>query len=124
VSSLTLPTTATAEEVITDALAEWGITVHPDDEPLIGGQRNTWLVINSDQRAAEMDMSRPYLVLYVYTDADDEVWLHKPIESPFDSWHILAGDGTGKEWLTLTERTPRIDRVAEFVADWLTAPRR
>ncbi|MFG3132916.1 hypothetical protein ACGFZU_35110 [Streptomyces tendae] len=121
-SSLTIPTTATAAEIATAALAEWGITAHADDEPLIGGARNSWLIINSDQRTTEMDMSRPYVALYVYTDGD-EVWVHQPITSPFDSWHVVVGDGTGKESLDFTTRTPGITEAAAFIADWLTAPR-
>ncbi|MFF9192710.1 hypothetical protein [Streptomyces rochei] len=122
-SPLTIPTTATAAEIATAALAEWGITAHPDDEPLIGGARNSWLIINSDQRTTEMDMSRPYVVLYVYTDEGAEVWVHEPITSPFDSWHVVVGDGTGKESIDFTARTPQIDEAAAFIADWLTTPR-
>jgi hypothetical protein len=130
-TALTFPTTSTAAEIATAALAEWGITVHPDEESLIGGHKNTWLIIGSDQSAGGFpDMRRPYVVLYVYTDENDEVWVHQPIESPFDSWHVVVGSGTsastgtstGREQLDFTERTPGIAQVAEHIANWLTTP--
>ncbi|MFE1289723.1 hypothetical protein [Streptomyces sp. NPDC058751] len=122
--SLTIPTTATAAEVATAALAEWGITPQLADESLIGGHRNTWLVISSDQTTNGVpDQSCPYVALYVYTDEHDEVWVHRPIVSPFDCWHVVVGNGTDREQLDFTARAPEIDRVAERIADWLTAPR-
>jgi len=38
----------TAQGAVTRALAARGITVHLDEESLIGGARNTWLVIGRD----------------------------------------------------------------------------
>ncbi|MFF4276218.1 hypothetical protein [Streptomyces sp. NPDC001536] len=124
-STMTVPTTATAAEIATAALAEWGITAHLDVESLIGGHKNTWLIIGSDQSDDFPDMRRPYVVLYVYTDPSDEIWVDKPIESRFDSWHVVVGDGTGPcggEHTAFTARTPGIAEVAEFIAGWLTAP--
>jgi hypothetical protein len=54
--------------------------------------------------------------------------VHRPIESPFDSWHVVVGSGasasasTGREQLDFTERTPGIAQVAEHIANWLTTP--
>lgn len=120
--SLALPTAATAAEIVTAALAEWGITVEFMDEPLIGGSTTTWLDISSDQTAADVDYSRPYVSLYVYTEETDDAWVDRPIESRFDSWRVVVGDGTGRERLTFTARAPEVDPVVEYIANWLTAP--
>lgn len=126
--SLTIPTTDTAAEIATRALAEWGITVHLDEESLSGGHKNTWLIVGSDQSTDDFpDMRRPYVVLYVYTDVHDEVWVHRPIESPFDTWHVVVGEGMGddegtpREQLAFTALTPGIAEVAEHIANWLRA---
>ncbi|WNZ14887.1 hypothetical protein [Streptomyces sp. 11x1] len=120
--SLDLPTTATAAEIITAALAERDITAEFMDEPLIGAGTNTWLDISSDQTATDVDYSRPYVSLYVYTEQTDDASVDRPIESRFDSWRVVVGDGTGRERLAFTAPAPEVDPVVEYIANWLTAP--
>lgn len=95
-----------------------------DEESLIGGGRNTWLVVGRDPGRPGLPpgSGEPYLVAYLYDDTDggEEVTVTRA-PRPADRWHVVAGDGTGCE----RHLTPAVDGLAgcvEAVADWAAGP--
>ncbi|MGW1037529.1 hypothetical protein [Streptomyces antibioticus] len=114
----------TAEAVVTRALAEWGITAHRDEESMIGGDRNTWLVIGHDQNRPGFPrmLAAPYVVLYLYTGPEDEEITVTRAPADGDVWDVVRGDGTGAECTLLTRPVDQLAACVEAIADWLTTP--
>ncbi|MFJ3183882.1 hypothetical protein ACIPJN_36605 [Streptomyces sp. NPDC086796] len=116
----------TAEAVATRALAEWGITAHRDEESLIGGDRNTWLVIGHDQNRPGFPrmLAEPYVVLYLAADSEDDDEEITVTRAPADGdvWDVVRGDGTGAERTLMTRPVDQLAACVEAIADWLTAP--
>ncbi|MFC1435322.1 hypothetical protein ACEZDB_32250 [Streptacidiphilus sp. N1-3] len=115
----------TAATTATRALAAWGITAHADEESMIGGDRNTWLIVGYNQtRNSFPDMhTEPYAVLYLYNDTDEEEELTiDRAPRPGDCWYVHVGDGTGHERLLLTCPADQLDECVDAVAEWITTP--
>ncbi|MCX4411648.1 hypothetical protein OG840_61905 [Streptomyces sp. NBC_01764] len=114
----------TAETIATRALAEWGITAHQDDESMIGGDRNTWLVVGYDQtrKGFPRMLAEPYVVLYLYGDTDEEEITVDRAPATGDEWTVLVGDGTGVERELITCPADQFADCVEAIADWLTDP--
>lgn len=111
-----------AEQIARKALAEWGITAHLADEPLLDGGRNTWLVIPRDQAADEM-REGPYMVLAPYNDDDDEWPMdQRPPVRPGDEWHVDISTGDGIEKGLMARPAERLADCVEVIANWLTDP--
>ncbi|MFI0141586.1 hypothetical protein [Streptomyces luteogriseus] len=111
-----------AEQLARKALAEWGITAHFDDEPLLDGGRNTWLVIPRDQGAGKTSAG-PYMVLALYNEDDDEWPMdQRPPVRPGDEWRVEVGDGNGVEKGLMERPADRLADCVEVIANWLTDP--
>lgn len=119
----------TAEQLAVKALAEWGVTAHLDDESLIGGGRNSWLVIGRDQTTDGMPgEDAPYIVLSLSNDEDDE-WptAQRPPARPADEWQVLLEDSNGNEWAVMKRPAGSADGLAdcvEAIVTWVTDPHR
>ncbi|MFE2314140.1 hypothetical protein ACFXC8_13255 [Streptomyces sp. NPDC059441] len=112
----------TAEQIARKALAEWGITAYLDDEPLLDGGRNTWLVIPRDQAAGQMSEG-PYLVLALYNGDDDEWPMdQRPPVRRGDEWRVDIGDGGGIEKGLMDRPAERLADCIERIAEWVTNP--
>ncbi|MGN9763100.1 hypothetical protein [Streptomyces sp. SD31] len=113
-----------AEQIARKALAEWGITAHLLDEPLLDGGRNTWLAIPRDQSTGELpDEPSPYMVLALYNDNDDEWPMdQRPPVRPGDEWHVDVSDGDGIEKGLMTRPVDGLADCVEVIANWLTDP--
>ncbi|MDG5807882.1 hypothetical protein P9869_35600 [Streptomyces ossamyceticus] len=117
----------TAEQLAVKALAEWGITAHLDDESLIGGARNSWLVISRDQTTDGMPREdEPYIVLGL-ANVDDDEWpmAQRPPARPADEWRVLLGDGNGRERDVMARPAGSANGLADCVAavaEWITMP--
>ncbi|MFF8287438.1 hypothetical protein ACF06W_32625 [Streptomyces albus] len=109
----------TAETIATNALAEWGITAHRDDDA-----GNTWLVVGRDQtrRGFPRMLAEPYVVLYLYSDTDEEEITVDRAPATGDEWTVLAGDGTGAERELITRPADQFAECVEAIADWVTDP--
>jgi len=109
----------TAEAAATRALAAWGITAHRDDDA-----GNTWLVIGYDQTRQGFPrmLAGPYVVLYLYSDADEEEITVTRAPVSGDLWHVLAGDGTGAERELMTRPADQLAECVAAIADWITTP--
>jgi hypothetical protein len=115
----------TAATAATRALAAWGIAAHPDEESMIGGDRNSWLIVGYNQtcRSFPNIHTEPYAVLYLYNDTDEEEELTiDRAPRPGDCWYVHAGDGTGHERLLLTCPADQLDECVDAVAEWITTP--
>jgi hypothetical protein len=113
----------TAETIATRALAAWGITAHLDEESMIGGARNTWLVVGYDQtrRGFPRMLAGPYIVLYLYREAPEEITVSRaPVSG--DEWVVIAGDGTGAERELMTRPADQFAECVEAIAEWVTNP--
>ncbi|MDW8803648.1 hypothetical protein P1P68_02210 [Streptomyces scabiei] len=114
----------TAEQLAVKVLAEWGITAHLDDESMIGGARNTWLVIGRDQTTGNVpEENQPYIVLGLSSNDDDE-WptAERPPARPSDEWRVLLNDGTGHERDVMTRPADGLADCIEAIATWVTDP--
>ncbi|WP_374987211.1 hypothetical protein [Streptomyces fradiae] len=109
----------TAETIATRALTERGITVHRDDDA-----GNTWLVIghNQTRKGFPRMLAEPYVVLYLYSDADEEEITVDRAPEPGDEWTVLAGDGTGAERELITRPADQFADCVEAITAWLVAP--
>ncbi|MFE2684528.1 hypothetical protein [Streptomyces mirabilis] len=114
----------TAETVAARALAAWGITAHRDEESMIGGDRNTWLVVghNQTRKGFPRMLAEPYVVLYLYSNTDEEEITVDRAPATGDEWTVLAGDGTGAERELMTRPADQFADCAEAIAEWITAP--
>ncbi|GAB2718141.1 hypothetical protein [Kitasatospora kifunensis] len=115
----------TAEAVVTRALAEWGITAHDDEESMIGGDRNSWLVVAHDQgnpAFPSMLDGDPYVVVFLYSEDEDEITVDRA-PRPGDVWHVAVGDGTGRECTLPPRPAEQLGACIEDIAEWVTAPR-
>ncbi|MFF0170257.1 hypothetical protein [Streptomyces prasinus] len=102
----------------TQALAEWGITAHPNDDA-----GNTWLVIGRDQTRPGFPhmLAEPYVVLYLHNNADDEITVTRlPIDG--DHWHVIAGDNISAERTLMTRPADQLAECVEAIAEWVTNP--
>ncbi|MFD4412416.1 hypothetical protein [Streptomyces sp. NPDC058475] len=113
-----------AEAIAISALAEWGITAHQDEESMIGGDRNTWLVVGYDQtrKGFPRMLAEPYVVLYLYSDTDEEEITVDRAPASGDEWTVLVGDSTGAEYELITRPADRFAECVEAIADWVTNP--
>ncbi|MEU6071894.1 hypothetical protein ABZ864_47625 [Streptomyces sp. NPDC047082] len=113
----------TAETIATRALAAWGITPHADDEPLIGGTRNTWLVIGYDQLRPGFPhmLDDPYIVLYLYREEPEEITVTRAPANG-DHWHVIVGDVNGAERELMTRPADQLPDCVQAIADWVTNP--
>ncbi|MEW1930488.1 hypothetical protein [Streptomyces sp. NPDC088360] len=109
----------TAGAVATRALAEWGITAHRDDDA-----GSSWLTVGYDQtrKGFPRVLSAPYVVLYLYSDADEEEITVDRAPVTGDEWTVLAGDGSGAERELITRPADRFAECVEAIADWVTNP--
>ncbi|MEV4559014.1 hypothetical protein AB0K51_18780 [Kitasatospora sp. NPDC049285] len=114
----------TAEVAALRALAAWGITAYTDDESMIGGSRNSWVVVDYDQTRPDSpcEPDGPYAVLYLYSDADGEEITVERAPRPGDAWHAHRGDGTGAEYDLLARPADRLGECIDAIAEWITAP--
>ncbi|MGW2109919.1 hypothetical protein [Streptomyces sp. NPDC001948] len=111
----------TAEAIATCALAEWGITAHRDG---VARNTTTWLVIGHNQARAGFPrmIAEPYVVLYLYSDSDDEEITVTRAPADGDVWDVVRGDGTGAECSLLTRPVDQLAACVEAIADWITTP--
>jgi len=109
----------TAETIATRAFTERGITVHRDDDA-----GNTWLVIghNQTRKGFPRMLAEPYVVLYLYSDADEEEITVERAPQSGDEWTVLAGDGTGAERELMTRPADQFADCVEAITAWLAAP--
>ncbi|MER6744978.1 hypothetical protein ABT394_29840, partial [Streptomyces halstedii] len=109
----------TAESIVIQALAEWGIAAHRDDDA-----GNTWLAIGHDQTRAGFPhmLAEPYVVLYLYNDTDEEEITVTRAPADGDVWDVVRGDGTGAECTLLTRPADQLTACVEAIADWITTP--
>ncbi|MFC7887239.1 hypothetical protein ACFUVV_35885 [Streptomyces sp. NPDC057376] len=109
----------TAEAIASRALTERGITAHRDDDA-----GNTWLVIghNQTRKGFPRMLAEPYVVLYLYSDADDEEITVDRAPATGDEWTVLAGDGTGAEREVITRPADQFADCVEAITAWLAAP--
>ncbi|ORT54613.1 hypothetical protein [Streptomyces sp. CB03238] len=109
----------TAETIATRALTERGITVHRDDDA-----GNTWLVVghNQTRKGFPRMLAEPYVVLYLYSDADDEEITVSRAPETGDEWTVLAGDGTGAERELMTRPADQFADCVEVITAWLATP--
>ncbi|MFJ8896735.1 hypothetical protein ACIRCZ_19290 [Leifsonia sp. NPDC102414] len=109
----------TAETIATRALTERDITVHRDDDA-----GNTWLVIghNQTRKGFPRMLAEPYVVLYLYSDADEEEITVERAPQSGDEWTVLAGDGTGAERELMTRPADQFADCVEAITAWLAAP--
>ncbi|MEU3497588.1 hypothetical protein ABZ747_29365 [Kitasatospora cineracea] len=113
----------TARTAMIRALAQQGITAHPDDYSMIGGEWNTWLVVSQDRNSANfpaMD-AEPHVLLYLYNEEDDEITVDRA-PRPGDDWHMVACDGAGKERTVYTVDGNEARCCAAYVAEWVSSP--
>ncbi len=108
----------TARQKAVQALTEWGITAHDDEDA-----GRSWLIIGWDQSAARFPhmLAEPYMVLYLYNDADDDLTITRPPVQG-DRWHVVAGDGTGVERTLTTYQAGHLDECVTAIAEWVTDP--
>lgn len=109
---------ATAEAVAVRALAARGITAHRHPDDAAGDTR---LVIGRDQtgEGGLPLLSGPYLVIYLYSEADyEEITVTRPpVEG--DRWEVIAGDGTGAERTLITRPAALFAECVEAIAEWV-----
>ncbi|MFD0253683.1 hypothetical protein ACFVGX_22515 [Streptomyces sp. NPDC127113] len=108
-----------AEAIAVRALAEWGITAHQDEDA-----GNTWLAIGYDQtrKGFPRMLSEPYVVLYLYSDTDEEEITVDRAPVTGDEWTVLAWNGSGPERELITRPADRFAECVEAIADWVTSP--
>ncbi|MEU7198147.1 hypothetical protein AB0B04_32270 [Streptomyces xinghaiensis] len=109
---------ATAEAVAVRALAARGITAHRHPDDAAGDTR---LVIGRHQtgEGGLPLLSGPYLVIYLYSEADyEEITVTRPpVEG--DRWEVIAGDGTGAECTLITRPAALFVECVEAIAEWV-----
>ncbi|MFE4582893.1 hypothetical protein [Streptomyces chartreusis] len=111
-----------AEQLARRALAEWGITARLEDDPLLDGAGNAWLVIPHDQATVGM-IEGPYMVLALYNSDDDELPMdQRPPVRTGDQWRVDIGDGTGAEKALMDRPVEQLAECIEAIAEWVTTP--
>ncbi|MFD8597637.1 hypothetical protein ACFV1L_21805 [Kitasatospora sp. NPDC059646] len=108
------PCTLTAEAALRAALAAHGLTAEYDDESMIGGERNTWLVVRHPHDP------EPYLVLFLAEDGDEITVTRAP--RPGDRWRVIACGSPEGERNLITRPAEQLAAVAEAAAAWAAAP--
>ncbi|MER7937844.1 MULTISPECIES: hypothetical protein [unclassified Streptomyces] len=113
--ALTLRLEDTPGNLLADALAKYGITVHAGED-----YGNTWLNILLDQAFSG---SNAYLIAEVVADGEYGVFVDEPVGNRRAEWHVSRSPGNGiHETLLLTVSADQTDRVAAYIADLLVAP--
>ncbi|GGR54375.1 hypothetical protein [Streptomyces griseomycini] len=108
-----------AGQQMADALAEWGVTVHHDDDA-----GNSWLLVNLDGDDFP-GVGTPHLVAYVYDWEEDALFVDEPLEGRAATWRVNFNNGRAEAPVFTGKRTdPATDtaQCAAFIADYLTAP--
>ncbi|WP_330335792.1 hypothetical protein OHS33_39355 (plasmid) [Streptomyces sp. NBC_00536] len=116
----------TAEQDLRAELADHGITPHRDEDTLIGGHRNSWLIIGPHDGEFPNMEEQPYILAHLHNPADsDEVTVDRPIR-PADEWMTVVGPGNPSEWREVMGTcfpATATASLAAYIADWRRDPR-
>ncbi|MFI8365261.1 hypothetical protein ACIGD1_34555 [Streptomyces sp. NPDC085612] len=122
----TVAATPDAEQALRTELAAQGVSPHRDEDSLIGGQCNSWLVIGLSDGDFPNMAEQPYMLAVLYDPADpDEVTIDRPVKAA-DEWSTVSGTGTSEaEGVLMPGRSfPGHDMaaLAAYIADWRRNP--